>query len=78
MVHIASRTMLPLPFGRRGRRWRTHDGSIHRADHDIFCERCHLFRNGNVRQHAHRADYLAQGEEEYERNGLHIHSSWHH
>lgn len=77
MIRIPARTMLPLPFRRRSRRWRAHDSPIHRADYHIFYERCHLFRNGDVRQHTHCADHLTEDEKDHEPDGLHT-QSWNH
>ncbi len=74
MIHIRDRTRLALTFRRRGGRWWTHNGSVHRAGHDIFYKRYHLFRDGNVGQDAHRADDLTEDEKDYEPDGLRIHS----
>lgn len=68
MINIWDRATFYLAFRRRGRRWRTHGGSVHRAGHHLFYERRRLFRCGNLRQDAHRPDHLTQGEEEHQPN----------
>lgn len=76
-IDIQDQTVLCLTFWGRGKRWRAHSGPLHWTGFFLFHEQRRTSHHREIGQGAHRADHLAQDEEECQSNVCRIHSSNH-